>query len=157
MQTFLPYPDFDETVQCLDWRRLGKQRVEADQILAIIDGRAARNKELKLRQMIANGEHIRAAKYSKRKIGHINHPIIKMWRGYEDALIAYRNCCIEQWIERGYNNTMPIIPVKNIVMPPWIGNEEFHASHRANLLRKDPEWYGQFDWVENPEMPYVWF
>jgi hypothetical protein len=24
------------------------------------------------------------------------------------------------------------------------------------LLRKSPEWYGQFGWSENPETPYVW-
>jgi len=32
MQTFLPYADFKESAQCLDYRRLGKQRVEAKQI-----------------------------------------------------------------------------------------------------------------------------
>ena len=33
MQTFLPYPDFTESAKCLDRQRLGKQRVEAWQIL----------------------------------------------------------------------------------------------------------------------------
>jgi len=33
MQTFLPYPDFEKSLECLDYRRLGKQRVEADQLL----------------------------------------------------------------------------------------------------------------------------
>lgn len=32
MQTFLPYPDFSQTARCLDYRRLGKQRVEAMQL-----------------------------------------------------------------------------------------------------------------------------
>jgi len=32
MNTFLPYPDFVKSAQCLDYRRLGKQRVEAWQI-----------------------------------------------------------------------------------------------------------------------------
>ena len=35
-------------------------------------------------------------------------------------------------------------------------DEKFHSSHRANLLRKDSEWYGQYGWDENPESPYVW-
>lgn len=30
MQTFLPYPDFKKSAQCLDYRRLGKQRVDSD-------------------------------------------------------------------------------------------------------------------------------
>jgi hypothetical protein len=33
MQTFLPVPDFKESARILDYRRLGKQRVEAMQIL----------------------------------------------------------------------------------------------------------------------------
>ena len=36
MQTFLPYEDFTKTAQCLDYKRLGKQRVEAYQILRIL-------------------------------------------------------------------------------------------------------------------------
>ena len=40
--------------------------------------------------------------------------------------------------------------------PPWLGNEAFHSSHRANLLRKDYQYYSQFEWSENPENPYVW-
>lgn len=33
MQTFLPYPDFEQSAKCLDMRRLGKQRVEVLQLL----------------------------------------------------------------------------------------------------------------------------
>ena len=33
MQTFLPYPDFAASAAALDDRRLGKQRVEALQVL----------------------------------------------------------------------------------------------------------------------------
>jgi hypothetical protein len=36
MQTFLPYPDSKKSIQTLDYRRLGKQRVEAYQILRAI-------------------------------------------------------------------------------------------------------------------------
>lgn len=31
-----------------------------------------------------------------------------------------------------------------------------HASHRSNLLRKEPEYYTQFGWTEPPDLPYVW-
>lgn len=41
-------------------------------------------------------------------------------------------------------------------MPPWLGDEALHASHRSNLIRKDPEWYGRFGWTEPPDLPYVW-
>ena len=33
MQTFLPYESFRESAKVLDWRRLGKQRVEGMQII----------------------------------------------------------------------------------------------------------------------------
>ena len=38
MQTFLPYPSFEESAKVLDWRRLGKQRVEGMQIINAISG-----------------------------------------------------------------------------------------------------------------------
>jgi hypothetical protein len=129
MQTFLPYADFDKSVHCLDRQRLGKQRVEAMQIL----------------NTLASGSR------------WANHPAVLMWRGYENALRLYMNKCIQEWIRRGYNNTMQIVEVTEPVeMPPWFGNEEFHASHRSNLLRKDAEWYGQFGWGETDQLPYVW-
>jgi hypothetical protein len=31
-----------------------------------------------------------------------------------------------------------------------------HDSHRSNLLRKDPQWYGQFGWTVPDDLPYVW-
>ena len=36
MQTFLPYKSFENSVKSLDYRRLGKQRVEAKQILNVL-------------------------------------------------------------------------------------------------------------------------
>ena len=37
MQTFLPYPNFADSLDCLDYRRLGKQRVEAFQIINALE------------------------------------------------------------------------------------------------------------------------
>lgn len=129
MQTFLPYPDFAESMQCLDYRRLGKQRVEAMQILNAL---------------------------GDQNYGWQNHPAVNMWRGYEEALKHYMNTCIKEWVSRKYNNKMKIVPVGDIVLPPIVGNESFHASHRSNLLRKDPVWYGKFGWIENDNLPYIW-
>ena len=131
VQTFLPYPSFGLSVSCLDWRRLGKQRVEALQILNTLHG------------------------LSKGK-GWSNHPAVKMWKGYENALSYYKNCCIVEWIRRGYNNTMKLETVEDYQLPEWFGREDFHASHRSNLLRKDSNHYGQFEWKETSELPYVW-
>ena len=52
MQTFVPYPDLHDSAAVLDYRRLGKQRVEAYQI-------------------------IRAALHLSKGWG--NHPATRMW------------------------------------------------------------------------------
>ena len=133
MQTFLPYRDFRESLKSLDWRRLGKQRVETHQVLNVLLGRTQTK-------------------------GWRNHPITKMWRGYENALKVYFNLCVQEWIDRGYNNNMKFEKIAGeVVYPPWIGHELFHSSHRANLLRKDQEYYGAQGWLEDPTDPYAWF
>jgi len=130
MQTFLPYPSMGLSVRCLDYRRLGKQRVEALQILNALDGKSK---------------------------GWVNHPATKMWRGYEAALRFYRDLCIEEWVRRGYKNTMQKEDAHGVIrLPPWLGDESLHASHRSNLLKKDPQHYGQFGWSEPHDLPYVW-
>jgi hypothetical protein len=129
MQTFLPYPDIKQSVECLDNKRLGKQRVEAFQIfkaLTISD------------------------------YGWKNHPATLMWKGYEPALLYYVDCCIIEWIRRGFNNTMKRSSQKAIVYPKWFGDNRFHSSHRSNLLRKDKEYYSRFNWKESPNMDYFW-
>lgn len=137
MQTFLPYSSFFTSAFCLDSKRLGKQRVEAKQILNILTGKAKPNK---------NGY-----------IAWSNHPAVKMWDGYELALAWYHNIVIQEWICRGYKNTMPFEELKGqLIFPPWIGNTKFHASHRSNLLRKNPSHYSKFGWLESPDLPYIW-
>ena len=132
MQTFLPYESFRESAKVLDWRRLGKQRVEGMQIINAIQNPDAK--------------------------GWKNHPITIMWTPYIEILKDYTNVIIQEWIDRGYNNNMEFYPKPPVTyhMPYWIGKEEFHSSHRANLLRKDYEYYSKFGWTENPESPYVW-
>ena len=80
-----------------------------------------------------------------------------MWKGYENALKEYLNVSIDVWKARGRNNTMQYEQIEGEVkMPWWIGKKDFHSSHRANLLRKDFEYYSKHGWEENPEDPYVW-
>ena len=132
MQTFLPYPDIKKSLRCLDSKRLGKQRVEAYQILNII------------------------LKRTKTK-GWRNHPAVKMWKKNPNSLKCYFNESLKEWILRGYNNNMKFEKVRGkIVFPFWFGNKEFHASHRSNLLRKDKKYYSQFNWKELLDLPYIW-
>jgi len=131
MQTFLPFPNSKKSAQCLDWRRLGKQRVESYQIHLIVSGQRTVG-------------------------GWINHPAVTMWRGFADALADYHNEMIDEWVARGYQNNMDKLPVVELVMPYWWGDEDLHASHRSNLLRKDYDYYSQFGWTEPSNLEYVW-
>ena len=133
MQTFLPYPNFADSLDCLDYRRLGKQRVEAFQIINALEGT------------------------SKGK-GWINHPATKMWADNIEALKLYCNTAIDKWIKRGYKNTMKLYVLHNPYpnMPSWFGDLDIHASHRSNLLRKDRDFYGKYGWNEPDNLDYVW-
>ena len=48
------------------------------------------------------------------------------------------------------------ISFDNLVLPDWVGDERLHKSHRSNLLRKDQEFYGQYDWNEPIDLEYYW-
>ena len=131
MQTFLPYANFKQSAKCLDYKRLGKQRVECKQIL---------------KALFVNN------------YGWKNHPIVKMWKNYELALSEYYNVILNEWISRGYKNSMPYISLNNVKInyPPWLGNIDFHDSHKSNLLRKDKLYYSKY-WNISDNKEYVWF
>ena len=132
MQTFLPSKNIKKSLEILDNKRLGKQRVEAFQILNIL------------------------LKRTKTK-GWRNHPAVKMWKGHSNALKFYFNASLEEWIKRGFRNNMKFEKIRGkIVFPNWFGRNKFHASHRSNLLRKDKKHYSRFGWKENSNLPYVW-
>lgn len=147
MQTFLPFADFTQTARVLDMKRLNKQQTETMQIINAL---------------------------TRPDYGWKHHPAVKMWRGYVPMLAVYGKVLNDEWERRGYaehataafflpfiDKEMPIYAEYGsydwyMEPPPWLGDEQFHASHRSNLLRKDPEYYGKFDWSESPDLPYVW-
>src|ERR1700677_739298 len=137
MMTFLPYSDYAQSAQCLDRQRLGKQRVEAWQILRTLLGETS---------------------------GWRNHPAVRMWSGCEAQLCLYGIECCNEWIKRGYEDNLrdqlqesyQMIECLADRVPLWLGSEVFHASHRSNLLRKDSDYYGLFGWTDGAELPYVW-
>jgi hypothetical protein len=137
MQTFLPYSDFRKSLESLDNKRLGKQRVEAYQIISAITGRPKKN-----------GQPYK---------GWTSHPCSVMWRDYVNALKLYYNDSIDVWKSRGFKNTMEYEVIEGeFILPHWLGDEDFHSSHRSNLLRKDFDYYSKHGWVDNPDDPYVW-
>ena len=147
MQTFLPYPDFELSARVLDQKRLGKQRVECLQVV---------------RGLSVPG------------YGWRNHPAVRMWRGFPEALGRYSLTCCDVWLELGFGDTcaatigadLQVLGVHEVrtqaelaeagALPPWLGDEALHRSHQSNLLRKDPDFYGpRFPGVPD-DLPYVW-
>lgn len=138
MQTFLPLPNFYQSLWTLDPKRLGNQiYLEA--------------------KIIVNG-------------GWPNHPISKMWKGYEWQLCTY---CLEglRVLANKHNRNYPHWEdyffelqktFTNKSLPPWIGFKPLHLSHQSNLVRKNPNHYKQF--IPNLfsvksliELPYIWY
>lgn len=132
MQTFLPFTDMQASVKALDYRRLGKQRIEVVQMLKALLGL---NK------------------------GWRNHPATLQWRGYESALCEYGLYACAEWISRGYvDNTAPVLlqlitPNAN-TLPPWWGGK-LHDYHKGHLYRKDNIYYAQ--WRAYVLEPYSYF
>ena len=171
MQTFYTHHNFAVTAQKLDYRRLGKQRVEAKQILMTLLGESK---------------------------GWRNHPAVRMWEGYETALCWYGMTMCWEWRRRNYvDNLQPyfqeiymdLVQSKNRLfifateelynlmtdelsqeetnapsmseLPWWMDPEDpisdaVIASHRSNLIRKKPEHYSQL-WPElDGSLEYLW-
>ena len=139
MQTFVPLPSFEASLRALDPKRLGNQRNEAIILLGVLLRRPTK-------------------KTGKPSKGWQNHPATLMWKGYENALAHYYNCCVEEFIRRGGNNNLPFEEIDPTLplAPPWLGDDRFHSSHRSQLLAKNYDWYSQFDWTEPPGLPYFW-
>lgn len=134
MQTFLPLPDLRASVDVLDTRRLGKQRVEAFQIVRAALGLTA---------------------------GWRNHPATRMWAGNLHGLAAYGVTCCDRWVALGYKDTtrsriVELVEPDPLDLPAWFGLEEFHLSHRSALVRKAPEFYGPLFPGTPADLEYLW-
>ena len=137
MQTFLPFNSFFLSARVLDRQRLGKQRVEAKQILMCLSGTGST------------------------RWG--NHPAVKMWKGHERALALYGWAICREWTSRGYRDSLTpffqdYCPIgESTAMPSWLGDLLFHRSHRSNLLRKAPLHYAPHFEADLPaDLEYVW-
>ena len=146
MQTFLPDKDFRKCAQILDNKRLGKQRVEAAQLIKILT-----------RAYIH---------YLSPSSPWENHPAAKLWREDNNSLANLSLYGIEmclEWKRRGYKDTQLQIFCRcygywseGINVTPVVFSDALYASHRAALLAKNPAHYKQFKWKEKPEIKYVW-
>lgn len=128
MQIFLPFPDIQKSLDCLDKKRLGKQRVEAHQIINVIEFKQQRCK-------FSSNE-------TYETIAWENHPAVLMVENYLPFLKYYYNESLRMFSKRGGSN-ISLVYYKEVMdsnftfeLPYWFGDENFHLSHRSNLLRK---------------------
>ncbi len=150
MQTFMPCSSFLASLMCLDQKRLGCQRKEALQILQTL---------------------IKCQENPSGKIGWRNHPAVLQWKNHIPALIQYGILCCNLWIGKGFSDSclpqfieiskkLNIDITSDCEKPPFMGDERYHSSHRANLLRKaaksNSSFYQAMGWTESIDMPYFW-
>jgi hypothetical protein len=133
MQTFLPYTDFVKVAATLDSKRLNKQILEGYQIL-------------------------KALSNDNPKTTWRNHPASKMWQGHECALYDYIFSCVDEANIRGIKTDKNVANLRQLRDEMWKkwGNgrpewfihpylvERITTTHKANLYRKNPEYYSEF-------------
>ena len=167
MQTFLTHASFAQSAKVLDDARCGKQRVEAIQIYdALVLGPTSS----------PNPSAVSA---------RLQHPAVRMWKGYEDLLGLYHNFVVAEWESRGFENNMLLVDVPEAVsrdyvlwlndfiprpacVPHWLGDRRIHNSYRAALMKKTmqrmcyycgepaPAHYARYGWHVKPAIAYVW-
>lgn len=135
----MTHSNYVDTAKSLDNKRLGKQRVEAYQILKAIRGDYG-----------TNG-------------AWVNHPATNMWRNHEYELALYGLTISVEFYERGhdgYNMMMKFTDLCNELQsnnrksyPWWVNNQLLLLTHQSNLVRKNPDHY-EFNVPNN--IPYVW-
>ena len=129
MQVFLPLPHYRASLKTLDTKRLGKQRVEA---LQLIQGSWPNHPA----SVMFRNYHNSLCEYG------IECCLIWRSKGFADT-------CLEQIIAL-------IRPNEGWSKPWWFGRPSFHSSHRSNLLRKNRGHYGNFLWQEPDDLEYEW-
>jgi len=165
MQTLLPYPDFAKSAACLDRKRLGNQRNEA--FIVLRTNRQGPLCLFRLKTDDQKGGFVYGPIPADVPEGHVirrtpwyAHATARMWRGYDVALRLYGRTICEEWISRGYRDSMRDRFCDGPVFhqhPPWLGDPAFHLAHQSNLIRKDPAHYRPIFGNDVPDdLPYIW-
>lgn len=115
MQVFVPFPSPIDVAKCLDERRLRKQVIECDQILAAINGKSHAWK---------------------------NHPVVKMYSDYSHWLREYRECLCA-YLSGDDELAWFCEEDADWHMPPFL-TDDFCDQHKRRLYTKAPELYPQF-------------
>jgi hypothetical protein len=140
MQTFLPHPAVRDSLDALDNKRLNKQILETYQILNVLSGQTKSN-------------------------AWRNHPAVLMWEGSESELWRYGMTAVALADMRGIKTENNLANLKALAVkcgsywgdevPLWRTNtttiKRVNTTHKANLYRKDPEYYAEYASAVNDE------
>lgn len=128
MQTFMPLPNYYDSMKCLDIIRLGNQVWREG--LTLIRGKWKNHPACKMWK----GHEYQLGLYLLEGIKVLAERRNKYYVDVEAKILGEMN------------------KFKDNGTPPWMGNERFHSSHRKALLYKNFEWYKQFNWKESPDI-----
>jgi hypothetical protein len=130
MQTFLPYPDYLQSMRTLDKSRLGNQVWREG--ITLIRGKWKNHPASKMWR------------------GHEYHLGLYLLAGVQ--VLSERGKHYEQ-------TELAILAEmakhRDSGPPAWLGDSRFHDSHKASLLKKKFDWYSQFGWSV-PDVPLFW-
>jgi hypothetical protein len=97
-----------------------------------------------------------------------------MWEGHEYALAVYGWIMCNEWTHRGFKDSLTNYFVerqayyiklnklfgKSMAEPWWMEDLEVYGkvilSHRSNMLRKNADFYGKYNWKVSNDLPYMW-
>ena len=145
MQTFITDHNLAISARNLDNKRLGKQRVEALQILDCLIRKPNR---------------------------WLNHPATQMWKGNEGYLLLvyiqkifyewsdirkFKNHKCLHWSFELFDYMMKVNHQFSVSCnkPDWV-TDKFIEAHRSNLIRKNPDHYKPLFPVTKEGLDYIW-
>ncbi len=129
LQTFLPFPDYEQSAQCLDDKRLCEQRFTCEKILL------GKVRELPVSKMWSGYEY---------SLCSYAIEICAEWldRGHRDKHLEWFAKRRKQYTDTGH--------------PLWLGDVRLHKSHQSRLLRLNKSFYSKYNWCVAPQLPYHW-
>lgn len=142
MQTWLPFESFHASARALRTQELGRQRVDAKQLLI-------------------------ALLFPERKSMWRHHPAARMWRGYETQLNLYYMAVVAEWRRRRHKHTMELgselhrrVGKLYANHPWWLGQPMFHDAQQGALIRRNSVYQTRLPesniFVEHTNTPVLW-
>ena len=138
MLTYLPLPDLEGSINCLDTDTLRRQCLDSVSLLDCLSGFNPLWQQ---------------------------HPAYRMWWGFSPMLCCYAHIAHDRHLRRTGSRLLSWYELQETVrrrpalmgtpvVPPWMGDIRLCVSHQSNLVRIDPERYGSL-WPKIKPSP-VW-